>query len=187
MERTSLHNDSLLYASLIAILLLISYWFTTRCFKIISGIEGMGLGMWGDKVMPSCLQAVWWGDLGTGCLGTSHWAPRSPWVSPSAPPGAAVLGQWCQPQRCLLQEPAQSQYFLFCPQSSCCGAQWRCLRQRFRALGPSQAVLLPPAPWSSSDRHCVQGHAEPRACISSSPHETSACTGPAGSYCNLAI
>ncbi|KAL2302883.1 hypothetical protein Nmel_010336 [Mimus melanotis] len=39
MERTSLHNDSLLYASLIAILLLISYWFTTRCFKIISGIE----------------------------------------------------------------------------------------------------------------------------------------------------
>lgn len=44
MERTSLHNDSLLYASLIAILLLISYWFTTRCFKIISGIEGTGLG-----------------------------------------------------------------------------------------------------------------------------------------------
>ncbi|POI30628.1 hypothetical protein CIB84_005622 [Bambusicola thoracicus] len=41
MERTSLHNDSLLYASLIAILLLISYWFTTRCFKIISGIEGL--------------------------------------------------------------------------------------------------------------------------------------------------
>lgn len=53
MERTSLHNDSLLYASLIAILLLISYWFTTRCFKIISGIEGMGLGMWGDGAMPS--------------------------------------------------------------------------------------------------------------------------------------
>lgn len=51
MERTSLHNDSLLYASLIAILLLISYWFTTRCFKIISGIEGMGLGTWGDRVM----------------------------------------------------------------------------------------------------------------------------------------
>lgn len=51
MERTSLHNDSLLYASLIAILLLISYWFTTRCFKIISGIEGMELGTWGDKVM----------------------------------------------------------------------------------------------------------------------------------------
>lgn len=47
MERTSLHNDSLLYASLIAILLLISYWFTTRCFKIISGIEGTGLGAWG--------------------------------------------------------------------------------------------------------------------------------------------
>lgn len=47
MERTSLHNDSLLYASLIAILLLISYWFTTRCFKIISGIEGTGLGTWG--------------------------------------------------------------------------------------------------------------------------------------------
>lgn len=44
MERTSLHNDSLLYASLIAILLLISYWFTTRCFKIISGIEGRGWG-----------------------------------------------------------------------------------------------------------------------------------------------
>lgn len=51
MERTSLHNDSLLYASLIAILLLISYWFTTRCFKIISGIEGMGLGTRGDRVM----------------------------------------------------------------------------------------------------------------------------------------
>lgn len=50
MERTSLHNDSLLYASLIAILLLISYWFTTRCFKIISGIEGTGQGMWGDRV-----------------------------------------------------------------------------------------------------------------------------------------
>lgn len=50
MERTSLHNDSLLYASLIAILLLISYWFTTRCFKIISGIEGTGLGTWGDRV-----------------------------------------------------------------------------------------------------------------------------------------
>lgn len=50
MERTSLHNDSLLYASLIAILLLISYWFTTRCFKIISGIEGTGLGTRGDRV-----------------------------------------------------------------------------------------------------------------------------------------
>lgn len=49
MERTSLHNDSLLYASLIAILLLISYWFTTRCFKIISGIEGTGLGTWGPS------------------------------------------------------------------------------------------------------------------------------------------
>lgn len=46
MEKTTLHNDSLLYASLIAILLLISYWFTTRCFKIISGIEGTGLGTW---------------------------------------------------------------------------------------------------------------------------------------------
>lgn len=50
MERTALHNDSLLYASLIAILLLISYWFTTRCFKIISGIEGTGLGTQGDRV-----------------------------------------------------------------------------------------------------------------------------------------
>lgn len=54
MERTSLHNDSLLYASLIAILLLISYWFTTRCFKIISGIEGTGLGTQGDRVTLAC-------------------------------------------------------------------------------------------------------------------------------------
>ncbi|XP_006033818.2 Kv channel-interacting protein 2 [Alligator sinensis] len=39
MDRPVPHNDSLLYAALIVILLLISYWFTTRCFKIISGIE----------------------------------------------------------------------------------------------------------------------------------------------------
>lgn len=56
MERTSLHNDSLLYASLIAILLLISYWFTTRCFKIISGIEGTGLGARGPSCPPSASQ-----------------------------------------------------------------------------------------------------------------------------------
>lgn len=58
MERTSLHNDSLLYASLIAILLLISYWFTTRCFKIISGIEGTGLGAWGPSRPHSASQLV---------------------------------------------------------------------------------------------------------------------------------
>lgn len=92
MERTSLHNDSLLYASLIAILLLISYWFTTRCFKIISGIEGMGLGRWGDGATPSSVRAMWRGDLGTGCPGTSLRAPRSPRVSPSVPPGAVVPG-----------------------------------------------------------------------------------------------
>lgn len=45
MERETPHSDSLLYASLIVILLVMSYWFTTKCFKILSGIEGsFGLG-----------------------------------------------------------------------------------------------------------------------------------------------
>ncbi|KAF4791430.1 hypothetical protein TURU_131147 [Turdus rufiventris] len=69
MERTSLHNDSLLYASLIAILLLISYWFTTRCFKIISGIEG-SCGSIGDipHVVSSILGAAPGGVTSLGTL-----------------------------------------------------------------------------------------------------------------------
>lgn len=85
MERTSLHNDSLLYASLIAILLLISYWFTTRCFKIISGIEGTGLGMQGDRV--TLARPVPFHQLG----GKASWAfgmVEGDWGSPVCLSGA---------------------------------------------------------------------------------------------------
>lgn len=98
MERTSLHNDSLLYASLIAILLLISYWFTTRCFKIISGIEGMGLGTWGDRVTlarpvpfhkpggeASCALGVGEGDWGPSSL--PLWDTSISSVTLFVPPG----------------------------------------------------------------------------------------------------
>lgn len=184
MERTSLHNDSLLYASLIAILLLISYWFTTRCFKIISGIEGMGLGMWGEGAMPPSLQAVWWGDLGTGCLRASLWAPRSPQVSLLS--SLVLLCRESGDSRSSARFRGKNIPSISYSVSGVTGGvpQWR---QRFGALGPSRAVLLPPAPWSSSDDHCVQGHADPRACVSPSTRATSACTGPVGSSCDAVI
>ncbi|KAM3834397.1 A-type potassium channel modulatory protein KCNIP2 isoform 2-T2 [Vipera latastei] len=63
MEKESPHSDSLLYASLIVILLIISYWFTTKCFKILSGIEGNPSGHAKKalkqrflKLLPCCRQ-----------------------------------------------------------------------------------------------------------------------------------